>query len=136
MSKKSKIAILCVDDERIILMSLRDQIDRHFGRQYRCELAESAEEALEVLDELNEDGISTLVIISDWLMPGMKGDELLIQVHKQFPEIKKILLTGQADKAAIDRTRKYAGLHRYLTKPWDEETLVSVIASRLEGEDA
>ena len=136
MSKSSKPAILCVDDERIILTSLRDQIERHFGKQYQCELAQSADEALEVLAELNEDGVSTLIIVSDWLMPGMKGDELLILVHQQFPKIEKILLTGQADEAAIDRTRRYAGLHRYLTKPWDEDTLINVIAAGLEEKDA
>ncbi len=136
MSKQSKPAILCVDDERIILTSLRDQIERHFGKQYQCELAQSADEALEVLAELNEDGVSTLIIVSDWLMPGMKGDELLIQVHQKFPKIKKILLTGQADAAAIERTQNMADLHRYLAKPWKEETLIDVIASGLEEQDA
>ncbi|MBE9039499.1 response regulator [Oscillatoriales cyanobacterium LEGE 11467] len=135
MSKKSKTAILCVDDERIVLTSLRDQIERHFGKTHQCELAQSADEALEVLAELNEDGVSTLIIVSDWLMPGMKGDELLIQVHQQFPKIKKILLTGQANLEAIDRTQKLADLHQYLSKPWEEEILIAVIASGLEEKD-
>jgi CheY-like chemotaxis protein len=130
-----KKAILCVDDERIILLSLRDQIKNHFGERYNYEFAESADEALEVIEELYEDGVKILIIVSDWLMPNMKGDEFLIQVHQRFPNIVKVLLTGQADDEAIERTRKYANLHRYLPKPWDEATLLEVLESGLEGID-
>jgi len=130
-----KKAILCVDDERIILTSLRDQLNNHFGKRYLYEFAESADEALEVIEEFNEDDIAILIIVSDWLMPGMKGDEFLVQVHQRFPNIVKVLLTGQANEEAIERARKYANLHRYLPKPWDEATLIEVLESGLEGKD-
>jgi predicted signal transduction protein with EAL and GGDEF domain len=48
----SNSAILCVDDEIIILESLREQLQRHFGDRYLYEVAESVEEAWEVIDEL------------------------------------------------------------------------------------
>jgi CheY-like chemotaxis protein len=130
-----KKAILCVDDERIVLLSLRDQLTHHFGDRYMYEFAESADEALEVIEELQEDGVKLLVIVSDWLMPNMKGDEFLIQVHQKFPDIVKVLLTGQANEEAVDRTRQYANLHRYLPKPWDEATLIEVLESGLEESD-
>ena len=130
-----KKAILCVDDERIVLLSLRDQITYHFGDRYNYEFAESADEALEVIEELYEEGVKILLIVSDWLMPNMKGDEFLIQVHQRFPDIVKVLLTGQASEEAIERTRKYANLHRYLPKPWDEATLIEALESGLEGMD-
>lgn len=129
----SKKAILCVDDEKMVLLSLRDQLTHHFGDRYIYEFAESADEALEVIEELNEDEVKILIIVSDWLMPQMKGDEFLIQVHQQFPEIIKVLLTGQADEEAIERTQLYANLHRYIPKPWDESTLIEVLESGLEG---
>ncbi len=130
-----KKVILCVDDEQIILKSLRDQITRNLGSQYFCELAESADEALEIIEELNEDEIDILIIVSDWLMPEMKGDEFLIKVHQEFPKITKVLLTGQADEESIERTRQKANLHRYLPKPWDEATLIEVLKSGLEKVD-
>jgi response regulator RpfG family c-di-GMP phosphodiesterase len=68
-------------------------------------------------------------------MPNMKGDEFLIQVHQRFPDIVKVLLTGHASEEAIERTRKYANLHRYLPKPWDEATLIEALESGLEGMD-
>ena len=69
--------LLCVDDEIIVLTALKDQLRRAFGNDFVIDVAESAEEALELLDELAEQGHKLLVIVSDWLMPGMKGDEFL-----------------------------------------------------------
>jgi FixJ family two-component response regulator len=71
------------------------------------------------------------VIISDWLMPGIKGDELLIRIHKEYPNVIKIMLTGQADEVAIDRAKKQANLHCCLSKPWLESDLLETIKSGL-----
>ncbi len=125
-------AILCVDDEPTVLRSLRDQISKSFGDRLHCEIAESVEEAWEVITELNEDGVTILVIISDWLMPGVKGDQFLVELHQRFPNIVTIMLTGQADEEAIQRVRQHANLHAYIGKPWTEETLVSAIKEGLE----
>jgi CheY-like chemotaxis protein len=124
-------AILCVDDEEIVLMSLKEQIEDHFGDKFMYEVAESAEEAWEVIEDLNEEEVEILVIVSDWLMPGIKGDEFLIAVHQKFPKIIKVILTGQADEDAIDRAREEANLHRCLRKPWKVDELIETIQSGL-----
>jgi DNA-binding NtrC family response regulator len=85
-----------------------------------------------VIDELYSEGIQLLVIVSDWLMPGVKGDEFLIAVHKRYPEIRAILLTGQAEEIAIARARNQANLFAYLRKPWTETELVGIIETALE----
>ena len=72
---KSKLAILTVDDEKIILDSVRSQLERNFQNKYLLEFAESAEEAIEVTSSLITDGITMLLVISDYQMEGMKGDE-------------------------------------------------------------
>ena len=126
-----ELAILCVDDEIIILESLKEQLKRCFGNQYIYETAENAEEAWEVIEELREDNINIIVIVSDWLMPGTKGDEFLIQVHQKFPNLIKIMLTGQADEIAIENAKKQANLHACLSKPWTEEQLSQVITSAI-----
>ncbi|NJK62254.1 MAG: response regulator [Synechococcaceae cyanobacterium SM2_3_1] len=127
----SKSVILCVDDEKIILQSLRDQLQHNFGNQFIYEFAESADEALEVIEDLVLTRQSILLIVSDWLMPSMRGDELLIRVHKRYPDIITVMLTGQADDQAIERARRHANLFNVVTKPWDEATLVDVIQSGL-----
>ena len=63
-----KGVLLCVDDEIIVLTALKDQLRRAFGNDFHIDVAESAEEALELLDELSEQGHRLLVIVSDWLM--------------------------------------------------------------------
>jgi CheY-like chemotaxis protein len=125
-------AILCVDDEEIVLSSLKEQIEDYFGDQFLYEVAESAEEAWEVIDEFYEDEVELLVIVSDWLMPGIKGDEFLIAVHQKFPKIIKVILTGQADDEAIERAKREANLYRCLRKPWQTEELIETIRSGLE----
>ncbi len=128
-------AILCVDDEPTVLRSLRDQISKNFGDSHLCEIAESVDEAWEVIDELKEEEVTILVIISDWLMPGVKGDEFLVELHQRFPNIVTMMLTGQADESAIERVRQHANLHAYIAKPWAEETLVGEIQSGLQKFD-
>ena len=127
----SKPVFLCVDDERMVLDSLRTQLAAAFGDAYIYERAEDAEEALDVINDLNEEGTSVILIISDWLMPGIRGDELLIEIHKNYPNVIKIMLTGQADEVAIDRVQKQANLHSCLSKPWLESDLLETIKSGL-----
>lgn len=91
-----KSMIVCVDDEQIVLNSLNTQLKRKFGDQYHYEFAESGDEALEVIQDMEEEGYTLVMVISDQIMPGMKGDELLTEVHKKYPKVIKIMLTGQA----------------------------------------
>jgi len=128
----SKCVILCVDDEQMVLKSLESQLLREFGTQYHVELAEGGAEALELLDELSADEYQALVIISDWLMPEMKGDEFLIKAHQKFPHVLKLMLTGQADPDAVERTITEAQLYRLIHKPWDASDLVDAIRTGLE----
>ncbi|WP_298753477.1 response regulator [uncultured Arcobacter sp.] len=123
-------AILCVDDEDIILRSLSQDLSRQF-KDYTIELAQNAEDALEILDELSSEGVKVLVIVSDWLMPGMKGDEFLIEAHKKFPKVIKILLTGQADEKAIKNAQLNADLKCTFSKPWESSELVSKIKEEI-----
>ena len=128
----SKPVILCVDDEIVVLNSLKIQLKNELGDAYLYEIAESADEALELIEELKEDETHILVIVSDWLMPGLKGDEFLIKVHQKYPNIIKVMLTGQADESAIERVRMQAKLHSCLFKPWDKQELIQIIKSGLE----
>ncbi|MEO5595761.1 MAG: response regulator [Lysobacteraceae bacterium] len=125
--------LLCVDDEIIVLTALKDQLRRAFGSDFAIDVAESAEEALELLDELAEQGHTLLVIVSDWLMPGMKGDEFLVKAHQRFPSVVKIMLSGQAEPAAVERARRDAGLHVFLAKPWNADELIESINQGLQA---
>lgn len=118
--------VVCVDDEPIVLTSLREQFERHLGG-FDVEVAQDAAEALEVVEHLRDAGASVPVVISDHIMPGMKGDELLVRVHGLLPDTRTILLTGQAGLDAVGRAVNGAGLYRYLTKPWDQGDLTLTV---------
>ncbi len=128
---KLNTAILCVDDEMMILESLKEQLQRNFGKEYIYETAESVSEAWEIIDELCDSEVRLLVIVSDWLMPGIKGDDFLIQVHQRMPAITTIMLTGQADKSAIEQAKEKANLHACVHKPWQEFELMTLISEAL-----
>jgi CheY-like chemotaxis protein len=126
----NKPVILCVDDEPDILNALKMQLKNEFKNDYFYELAESGDEALDLLKDFQEE-VQVIVVISDWLMPGIKGDELLIKVHQKYPKIIKVMLTGQADAAAVQRAVKDADLYCCLYKPWKSKELIETIKSGL-----
>jgi len=128
-----KPVILCVDDERAILTSLKAQLINNFGREYKIEIAENGEEALEIINEIKLNKISLPVVIADHIMPGMKGDELLAKIHQVFPKTNNIMLTGQADIEAVGRAVNNAHLYRYISKPWDFTDLNLTIAEAVKS---
>jgi DNA-binding NtrC family response regulator len=67
------------------------------------------------------------LIISDWMMPGMRGDEFLERVYALHPEIKSIMITGQATTDAIDRVRRNGSVIAIMAKPWDSVELIELI---------
>lgn len=122
-----KKAIICVDDEAIIVLSIKQELKKHFKDEFIYETALSAEEALEIVNELEADGIQVAVMISDWLMPGMKGDEFLDLLHTRYPEMRLVMVTGQIDKEARERTLARAKADAVLYKPWSSDQLVNAI---------
>ncbi len=129
-----RCAILLVDDEKTILDSLKGQLKRMLGSEFVYEAAENVAEAWEVIDEFVDDGVEVVVIVSDWLMPGVKGDEFLCDVRKRHPQVATIMLTGQADAVAIDRVRNEAKVVEVMSKPWSERELEAVIRRAIAGE--
>lgn len=123
--------IICVDDEKIVLTSLISQLRRTLGKEYHCEGFMSAEEAWEFIDELYADGFMADLIICDWLMPRVRGDEFLIRVHKRFPDVPMIMLSGQADPKAVERAQAEARLFKFVPKPWIKDELMILVQQAL-----
>lgn len=127
-----KKAILCVDDENIVLDSLKSQLKRRMGNSFSYETALNAEEAFEIIADLCDEGIKIVLIVSDWLMPGIKGDEFLVKVHELYPNMINILLTGRAELESIENAKNNANLFACLEKPWVEDELIDIIKKALE----
>lgn len=118
-----KIKVLYVDDEVNNLQAFKAT----FRRDYRIFLAESAREGRELLKEQEVN-----VIITDQRMPDETGVEFLESVIPIYPEPIRILLTGYTDiQAVIDSINK-GKVYHYLTKPWEEDYLKTVVKNAYE----
>lgn len=127
----SKYVVLCVDDEKMVLSSIRQQLRTNFGDELIIEVAESGEEALSLIQDLEEQELEVPVIICDQIMPGMKGDRVIIETYKKNPKTLSVLLTGQADAASMGNIVNQSSLFRYIAKPWDEIDLTLTIREAL-----
>lgn len=126
-----KQVIICVDDEQTVLRSLKAELKEVISSECRIEIAESAQEALEIMEELLQYGYEIPMIISDYIMPEMKGDELLRRVHVICPKTIKVMLTGQANIEGVSNAINSANLYRYIAKPWQSQDLKMTVAEAI-----
>jgi len=125
---KNKI-ILIVDDEFIILESLKIQLSRILASNFELQMASSGEEALDLIDELHQEGEDLALVISDFNIDSYKGTDILRHAITQYPSVKKIILTGQADTKSINDFDLQYGIDAILDKPWDLSSIQTVINS-------
>ncbi|MGA1869388.1 MAG: HDOD domain-containing protein [bacterium] len=111
--------ILFVDDEENILQGLRRML-RSMRNEWDTEFANSGKEALSLLEKSSFD-----VVVSDIRMPVMDGAQFLREVKKLYPQIVRIILSGQSDQEALLKSIEVA--HQFLTKPFDAKSLKAVM---------
>lgn len=122
--------ILFVDDEFFILQTFKAIFRRDF-KDYELLFAQSGEEALGKLKECAPDSKEPIIVFSDWLMPGIKGDELLVKIHEQFPQSVGFLLSGMINREPTQEIFERANIKRVIVKPWDNEELKSIVTETL-----
>lgn len=122
-----RFTLLCVDDEANILSSLR-RLFRPAG--YRLFTAGGGEEALQVMERESID-----LVISDMRMPRMSGAQVLAAVRIHWPEAVRVLLTGYADMASTVEAINAGQIHRYISKPWDDNEILLIVREALERKE-
>jgi PAS domain S-box-containing protein len=98
---------------------------------FMVEIAESAEEALEVVEDLISSGRELPLVIADQIMPNMRGDQFLIALHDRYPKIVKVMLTGQARAEDVGNVVNRGNLYRFMSKPWNENDLRLTVSEAL-----
>ncbi len=116
-------SILLVDDEVAILDGLRRQLRKKF----QVHTANGGAEALELLQTE-----PVTVVVSDMRMPQMDGATFLSRVRALYPEMVRILLTGQADTQAAITAVNEGQIYRFLTKPCPPEVLLEESGNAVE----
>ena len=125
MADNSKPAIVLVDDEEMILTSIRTLLMLEADYEVHC-----FTDPLEAAKFLEQTAVD--VAVSDYLMPGMTGIRLLAEAKRLQPEATRVLLTGHADKASAIQAINEVSLFQYLEKPWDNAQLLLVIQHAVE----
>ncbi len=115
--------ILCVDDDEDILRQLQ-QLLRRDGHDIL--LATSGQQGLELLAKHH-----VALIISNQTMPGMVGTRFLEESRQVEPDAIRIMLTGHKDVETAIQAINEGGIHRYLTKPWDDHQLRMTVSEHL-----
>jgi DNA-binding NtrC family response regulator len=116
--------VLVVDDEPIILEALAATLQLDGFARVTC--CESAAQALEVVQSSPVD-----LVVSDLCMPDMDGIELLARIAALRPEVPRILLTGRADRDAVERVVERARPFALIEKPWCNRRLQSEVCRAL-----
>ncbi|MBO6513847.1 MAG: HDOD domain-containing protein [Phycisphaerales bacterium] len=114
------IKVLFVDDEELVLQGLKRQL-RGQRKNWDMKFQKSASDALELLSKEHMD-----VIVSDMRMPGMNGAELLNEVRERWPEMVRLVLSGQTDQSEL--LMHIGCIHQYLQKPCDPDNLIHVVS--------
>jgi type II secretory ATPase GspE/PulE/Tfp pilus assembly ATPase PilB-like protein/DNA-binding NarL/FixJ family response regulator len=125
--KDARYRLLLVDDEPGILKALT----RVFRQEnYEVITAGHAEEALVRLQEG-----TVQVVISDYMMPGLSGAELLKKIKALYPDTIRIMLTGHADTGAVMGAINEGAVYKFILKPWNDDDLRVTVALALEQYD-
>ena len=122
---ESKGTIVLVDDEDMVLTSLKSFLD--LETEYEVITFNSVKRAL---DHISNNEID--LVISDYLMPEMDGIKFLAKVREIRPEVPRIILTGYADKENAIKAINEVGLFQYIEKPWDNDDILIIIRNGLE----
>ncbi|MBV9833720.1 MAG: response regulator [Alphaproteobacteria bacterium] len=123
LRKAASNSVLLVDDEPLILMALKQQLEDH----YTVFSQTSPVKALDVLR--NEPDIA--VVISDLRLPDMTGDEFLARAQS-FSSATRMLMTGFADINAVVRAINDGKIFAYISKPWDPHHLAIMVHRAIE----
>lgn len=111
--------ILVVDDDDHLRMVIRETLQTS---GYEVEVAESGYDALDILKEKTFD-----LLITDLMMPGMKGIELIDKARDSHPDMGYLVISAYGTiETAVEAMQK--GAYDFITKPFS----ISQIESRVE----
>jgi response regulator RpfG family c-di-GMP phosphodiesterase len=115
----AQIKILFVDDERLILNALRRTLAKE---GFELHFTSDPMSAARLVGEHKID-----IVVSDYIMPEMSGVEMLSLIARLHPYTSRIMMTGQADRAATIRAINEGSIERFIEKPWDDVELRRVL---------
>ena len=111
--------MLAVDDDPDVLRAVERDLRKQYSDRYRVMSADSGPGALHILTRLAQRSEPVALLIADHRMPHMTGIEFLAAAIREFPDVRRVLLTAYADTEAAIGAINVVKLDHYLLKPWD-----------------
>src|ERR1043166_3414012 len=111
--------VLAVDDDADVLRAVERDLRKQYSDRYRVMSADSGRAGLDILTRLGQRSEPVALLIADHRMPQMNGIEFLTAAIRQFPDVRRVLLTAYADTEAAIGAINIVKLDHYLLKPWD-----------------
>ncbi|WP_271765440.1 response regulator [Aquimarina algiphila] len=129
-----KPIIFALDDDPQVLRAVTRDLKSEYRATYRIMSTDSANDALEALEDLKKKNETIALFLVDQRMPEMLGVEFLTKAKKFYPSAKKVLLTAYSDTDAAIKAINDVQLDYYLTKPWNppEEKLYPTLNDLLD----
>ena len=111
--------MLAVDDDPDVLRAVERDLRKRYSDRYRVMSADSGTSALNILTRLAQRSEPVALLVADHRMPHMSGIEFLTAAIREFPDVRRVLLTAYADTEAAIGAINLVKLDHYLLKPWD-----------------
>jgi CheY-like chemotaxis protein len=125
---KIRCAILCIDDDPIILQMLQFQLKKHLSVEHiMMEFYTDPKDALSIIHDNLGGTIELILIIVDFQMNKMNGAELILNIASGPAELKCIMLSGQANDTVVNQLKSKNLLDAFILKPWRENELMDAI---------
>ena len=123
----NKFDIMVIEDNPEILEMLKDTLESVTHYNFNTTCVQDAEEAMEILENSSFD-----LIISDNVLPGMSGMDLLTKVKDQYPSTLRILITGYSDLEVVKDAINRAAVNAYIEKPFGCKELTEKVIEILQ----
>ncbi len=129
-----KSYIICIDDQETVLESLRLELKEILGESFQIETLSAPKEAILLVESLLTEGHEIPVLICNYGISDMRGDELLTRIHRISPDTRKILfIDSKMNPDGITYAINHADLYRLMTKPWDRQDLEMSIRAGIQS---
>jgi CheY-like chemotaxis protein len=123
-----KYVIICIDDDPLILKLLSFQLNKvieHDTTIVECFLDPS--EVVDNIDSLISNELEVLLLLVDYQMPNINGGELIRNIKLKYPQLKCVMLSGQANNIIVNELTNDHLIEKFISKPWEEDKLISEV---------
>jgi CheY-like chemotaxis protein len=121
-------AIICLDDDEVVLNALSIQMQQIVNTEkVVLEFFLDPQEALTAIPGIIELKIKVIFVLTDYHMPGMTGIQFIKKLKADYPEIRFIMLSGQANENLVEDLIRDNFLDYFVSKPWTMNDLLEKI---------